>query len=169
MKRLFSIIIITALLSISLIANAGRVVLFDGKEVSGTTLFKSDSGISVVMRQDQTDFPASFDGIYSLGFPTTITYGDNTANPNGTGNAATAGVTITYYYITIDSKDAPTNAYIESLGTSGLTLIVTLPINSGSTPSTTHAFTPNLGKWLFIAANAGITDVHKPGVAVAIQ
>ena len=173
MKRIFSIIIITALLSIPLIANAGRVVLFEGQTDSSVTMFGSatlsPSGISVVMVQDQSKFPASFDGIYSLGFPPTITYADTTANPNGTGNGDTSGSGVSYYYITINSKDAPTNAQIEALGTSGVTAIVqNVSLDSGTTFSVTFPFTPELGKWLFICA-AGNTNYHKPGMSLAVQ
>ncbi len=175
MKRLFSIIIITALLSISLIANAGRVVLFTTQTDSSVTMFGSatlsPSGISVVMVQDQTQFPASFDGIYSLGFPPTIIYAD-TANADaagGTGNAETAGSGVSYYYITINQKDAPSNATIEALGTSGVTPIVqNVRLDSSTTAYVTFPFTPELGKWLFIVA-AGNTNFQKPGVEIAIQ
>jgi hypothetical protein len=170
MKRLYSTILITALLLIAPIANAGKVVLWTSQEVSGTTLFKSDSGTSVVVVIDQSKFPESFDGIYSLGFPPTVTYADTTADPGGTGNTATSGATLSYFYITINSKDAPTNAQIEALGTSGVTAITgAIPLNSGTTFSVTFPFTPELGKWLFILADTGIVNIHKPGVEVAIQ
>ena len=173
MKRLFITAIIVGVLIMAQVAIAGRVVLFTAQTDSSVTMYGTGTGnttgVSVVMRKDQTDFPATFDGIYSLGFPSTITYADTTANPNGTGNADTAGSGVSYYYITWMSKDAPTNAEVEALGTSGVTVITqNVQTNSGSTFSVTFPFTPELGKWLFILAS-GNTNVHKPGVEVAIQ
>lgn len=173
MKRLFSAIVIVALLAITQVAGAGRVVLFTTQTDSSVTMYGTDTGnntgVSVVMRQDQTAYPASFDGIYSLGFPPTITYADTSLDPNGTGNAATAGSGVSYYYITINSKDAPTDAQVEALGTSGVTPIVrNVPLSSGTTFSVTFPFAPELGKWLFVLAS-GSTNFHKPGVEVCIQ
>ena len=115
MKRFILALTVAMLVAIGSAAYAGRVVCFHPQGSSGTTLYKSDSGVSVVAVIDQKQFPASFDGIYTLGFPSTITYATTTADPGGTGNTATSGTTITYYYITMNALTQPTDAQVEAL------------------------------------------------------
>jgi len=165
-------------------AYAGPIRVFEIRQRleggSGVTVSKV-SGVSLVGTIDQKEFLGDgIVGIYSLTIPhngrgndgksgvTYITFASAaSSDPNGTGDSTTAGTTIQYLYIVTNTPKTATQ--IESLGVSGVTEIVSLPLNSGSSPFQIFTFTPEMGRYLHILVGTSSEPLNRPGAIVAIQ
>lgn len=171
-------------------AGSAKVLVF--QEVAGVTVMagaSASSGTSRVAMIDlkQAATPDQMFGLFTITYPhggtgpdnvsgvSAITFGVNTAASGyttpgfgtGTGNTATAGVTVPYFYIVTDTPKSAKD--IESIGTSGVTLIAALPVNSSSTPYQLQQFLPEPGRYLHILVGSSTTDYNRPGVYVGLN
>ncbi len=133
---------------------------------AGVTLFASTSGVSHLFTKDLSRM-FDYQNKASLSFPEAVYFADTTADPGGTGNTATAGSGVSFFYI-VHNREL-TGSELESIGISGLTRICAIPLNSSSTRFTVQPFSPDLGKYLSILAQAGVTNIRKPGCSLVIQ
>jgi len=149
-------------------AYAGEIACFSYTHQgdTGTTLFVSTTGVSLLFTNDMSRM-VDYKRNASITYPETVHYADTTADPGGTGNGATAGSGVSFFYI-VHNREL-TAPELESLGTSGLTKICAVPLNSSSTRYVVQTFTPEFGAYLSILAQAGVTNVRKPGCILVVQ
>ena len=187
MKKWLYFTLILAVMSFSTSVHAtsagGPIKVFEFPQVSGVTVMSgssADSGVSWVATIDLTkNMGDGLARVYNLSYPhngrgndnksgvTYITFGVNSLSPLGTGNTATAGVTIPYFYAVTNTPKTPRE--IEALGVSGVTSIVSLPVDSSSSPFQVFPFTPEFGRYLHILVGSSTTDYNRPGAIIAVQ
>lgn len=191
MKKLCSVLIFSILFLFVTSVQAGPAKVLVFQEVAGVTVMAGASAASGTSRVCVIDLkeaigPDQIFATYSLTYPhggrgpdgesgvSVITFGVNTAasryaTPSvlSTGTAATAGVTVPYFYVVTNTPK--TAREIESLGTSGVTSISATALDSGDTPFQVFVFTPESGRYLHILVGSSTTDYNRPGVYVGIN
>lgn len=182
MRKIFAIVLLILGLSVGH-AEAGPIRVFEFDQIGGVTveIDTGNSGTSWVATLDQTNaLGDGIVGIYNLTYPhagrgndgksgvTYIQFGAaSAASATPTGDATTAGVTISYYYIVTDLPKTPKE--LESLGPSGVTLITTMAVDSAESPFQVHSFSPEFGRYLHVLVGSAVTVYERPGVIIGVQ